>query len=94
MGCKFELDSVQPATAIVQVAPRFEAGVCIAEERWETNVHHHSYVDQYGNRCERFELGPGGSGITYAAHVAIASPADLIVAARRGYRWRHCRMRF
>jgi transglutaminase-like putative cysteine protease len=78
VGCRFGVDSVQPAAAIVQVAPRPQPGVSIREERWDTTADHHGYVDQYGNRCERFELATGGSQITYEAQLALTRPADLI----------------
>jgi transglutaminase-like putative cysteine protease len=78
VGCEFGLDSVQRATAIVQVAPRLGRGVSINAERWDTNAVHHSYLDQYGNRCERFELTPGVSQITYEAQLTVTQPADVI----------------
>jgi transglutaminase-like putative cysteine protease len=78
VGCTFGLDSVQPATAIVQVAPCAQPGVSIGSERWDTSANHHGYVDHYGNRCERFELGAGASRITYDAEVVVAHPADRI----------------
>src|SRR5665213_732651 len=37
VGCEFGLNSVQPASAIVQVAPRVQPGVSIGSERWVTN---------------------------------------------------------
>src|ERR1700737_4247315 len=78
VGCRFGVDSVQPATAIMQVAPRPEPGVSIAGERWETSAGHHGYLDQYGNRCERFELTSGATHVTYEAQLVLARPADLI----------------
>jgi transglutaminase-like putative cysteine protease len=78
VGCSLGLNTVQPATAIVQVAPRLQAGVCISAERWETSAGHHSYVDHYGNRCEKFELASGDSHITYEAQLVLARPADLV----------------
>jgi transglutaminase-like putative cysteine protease len=62
----------------VQVAPRYQLGISIQDERWETSADHHGYIDQYGNRCERFLLPAGGSPITYEAHVVVERPADLI----------------
>jgi transglutaminase-like putative cysteine protease len=78
VGCTFGLDTVQPAEAIVQVAPRHEPGVSIRGERWDTSADRHGYVDQYGNRCERFELAAGGSQVIYEAQVVLKRPADLI----------------
>src|ERR1700733_7961718 len=78
VGCEFGLESVQPANAILQVAPRLEAGVSILSERWDTNAVHHSYADQYGNRCERFDLATGASQIAYEAELLLACASDLI----------------
>jgi transglutaminase-like putative cysteine protease len=83
VGCNFGLQSFQPASAIAQVAPRLQSGLSIEEERWKTNAPHHSYLDRYGNRCERFELSSGDSQIGYEAHVLIDRPADLIEPAAR-----------
>jgi transglutaminase-like putative cysteine protease len=79
VGCTFEVQSVQPATAIVQVAPRFDPGVGIAAERWDTCAGHHAYMDHYGNRCERFALPTGGSHVTYEAQLVLTYPDDLVV---------------
>jgi hypothetical protein len=46
VGCTFGLESVQPAEAIMQVAPFLEAGLSVAGERWDTSADHHAYVDQ------------------------------------------------
>src|ERR1700694_506078 len=78
VGCRFELESVQSATAILQVAPCLQSGVAIRVEGWDTSVDHHGYVDNFGNRCERFALRSGSSRVTYEAQVVIARPADLI----------------
>jgi transglutaminase-like putative cysteine protease len=78
VGCKFGLNSVQPAAAVMQVAPCTQPDVSILGERWDTDADHHGYVDHYGNRCERFELAAGDSRITYEAQVVLSDPADLI----------------
>jgi transglutaminase-like putative cysteine protease len=78
VGCKFGLSSVQPAAAVMQVAPCTQQDVSILSERWDTDAAHHGYVDHYGNRCERFELAAGDSHITYEAQVVLSHPADLI----------------
>jgi transglutaminase-like putative cysteine protease len=78
VGCTFGLETVQPAAAIMQVAPRPQPGLSIRAERWDTSAYHHCYVDHYGNRCERFELAEGTATVSYAADVVIARPADLI----------------
>lgn len=83
VGCKFGLDSGQPATAIVQVAPCLQPGLCISQEQWETSTSHHCYIDRYGNRCERFELATGRSHIGYQAQLALTRSADVIESHAR-----------
>jgi transglutaminase-like putative cysteine protease len=78
VGCTFGLDSVQPAAAIMQVAPRLQAGLSIRGERWDTSAYHHCYIDHYGNRCERFELGIGATTVAYEADIVVTRPADVI----------------
>jgi transglutaminase-like putative cysteine protease len=78
VGCRFGFDAAHPVNAIVQVAPRLEAGVTIAAERWTTPAEHHGYVDHYGNRCERFEVPAGVSEIRFEAQVSVEHPADRI----------------
>jgi transglutaminase-like putative cysteine protease len=79
LGCVFDLDSVQPAAAVMQVAPRPQTGLSIRSEHWDTPAYHHSYVDHYGNRCERFELVTGATRIAYDAQVVLSAPADVIM---------------
>jgi len=83
VGCEFGLECVQRSSAIMQVAPLLQRGVSIRCERWETSAEHHGYVDQYGNRCERFELASGESRLTYEAQVIVARPADVVEPGAR-----------
>jgi len=76
VGCEFGVSSTQPATAILQVAPYLRRGVSIASEHWDARAEHHTYLDHYGNRCERFSLPDGESRIGYRAAVVLAQPAD------------------
>ena len=78
VGCRFGLESLQQTAAIVQVAPRLQPGVSISSERWDTGADHHGYVDQYANRCERFDFPIGTSQITYEAQLVLQRPADLV----------------
>jgi transglutaminase-like putative cysteine protease len=78
VGCRFGLASSQPASMIMQVAPRVGPGMSISSERWDTVAAHHGYSDHYGNRCERFALSAGDSRIAYEAQLLLSSPADRI----------------
>ena len=78
VGCEFELESTQSISAVMQVAPSPQPGLGVRTERWETVADHHSYVDLYGNRCERLTIPVGASRLTYDAEVLIHEPADVI----------------
>ncbi len=78
VGCRFEVESSQAASAVLQVAPSRRPGVSVRGERWGTDAEHHGYVDHYGNRCERFELPTGASQIAYQAQILLARPEDRI----------------
>jgi transglutaminase-like putative cysteine protease len=79
VGCQFGLHSVQPATAILQVAPTPGPGLSIEAEEWSSTVARHRYVDHYGNLCDRFELPPGDSQINLDAQVVSSFPYDLLL---------------
>jgi transglutaminase-like putative cysteine protease len=78
VGCSFGFDSVQPTTSIMQVAPRMSPGLTISDERWDTDAEHHTYIDHYGNRCERVALSCGQTRIDYRATVTVRESADVI----------------
>ena len=77
MGCTFGLQTPQPVSAVLQVAPS-EPSEQLLAERWDTPAEHHGYLDLHGNRCERFMIPAGATQIVYAADVLLASPADRI----------------
>ena len=49
----------------MQVAPFAHPDTQMREERWDTDADHHTYLDGYGNRCERFLIPAGASRLTY-----------------------------
>ncbi|HWF56605.1 MAG TPA: transglutaminase family protein [Solirubrobacteraceae bacterium] len=83
VGCTFALSAAALTSSILQVSPCPQVGLSIEEERWETPAFHHTYVDGYGNRCERFALPQGDARIAYDARVRLQHPADLIVPDAR-----------
>ncbi|HEX4466138.1 MAG TPA: transglutaminase family protein, partial [Solirubrobacteraceae bacterium] len=79
VGCRFGLRAGIPTTSILQVAPRLLPDVSIREERWDSDSDHHTYVDAYGNRCERFHLPAGDCLVGFHASVELAEPNDVIL---------------
>ncbi len=76
MGCTFGLATPQPVASVFQVAPS-GPGLQLLAERWETGADHHTYVDLYGNRCERLTIPAGESRIVYEADVVLDEPRDV-----------------
>ncbi len=83
VGCTFQFEVNQHTSSIMQVAPRPEPGLSIRDELWAADAYHYTYVDSFGNRCERFELPPGVATVIYEAHVVVARPVDLIAREAR-----------
>jgi transglutaminase-like putative cysteine protease len=77
VGCTIGVETPQPVTSVLQVAPSGR-DLQVRAERWETTTAHHGYIDLFGNRCERVTIAAGASRIAYEAEVVLASPSDRI----------------
>jgi transglutaminase-like putative cysteine protease len=78
VGCAFELESTFSVAAVMQVAPSPDPRVQMHSERWDIGSEHHSYVDLYGNRCERLNIPAGRCTVAYEAQLTVSSPADVL----------------
>ena len=78
VGCTLRVETLAPIGAVVQVAPAPATDVTIRREEWDTTARHHTYVDRYGNRCERFAIDPGETELVYDAVVACSPDPDAI----------------
>jgi transglutaminase-like putative cysteine protease len=77
VGCRFGLLAPNATAAVLQVAPSAQIDAQMCEESWETgDAPHHTYLDAYGNRCERFLIPAGESTIGYRAHLIHTDPHD------------------
>ena len=76
MGCTFGLATPHPTASVFQVAPS-GPGLKLLAERWKTGAEHHTYVDLYGNRCERLMIPAGDSRLVYEADVVLDEPRDV-----------------
>lgn len=77
MGCTFGLETPQPVSAVMQVAPS-DGHARLLDERWDTGGEHHGYTDLVGNRCQRVTIPAGESRIVYEADVELAEPRDRL----------------
>ena len=89
VGCTVGLETPQPVSSVLQVAPS-GSDLQIQAERWDTGADHHGYIDLYGNRCERLTIPAGASRIVYEAEVvaAVADRSDRARARPRRRSWR------
>jgi transglutaminase-like putative cysteine protease len=78
VGCEFVHDLSWPVTLVLQVEPRPDAVLAIAQTQLVTEpaVAVHRYTDIYGNVCRRLTLGPGRTRIRYEAEVEVDAGVD------------------
>ncbi len=72
------MQTPSPISAVMQVAPAPAADLPIRREAWATTARHHTYVDRYGNRCERLRIDPGETALTYDAVVECSPEPDTV----------------
>jgi transglutaminase-like putative cysteine protease len=78
VGCSLTVQTPVPIGAVVQVAPAPGVGVGVRREAWDTTAQHHTYVDRYENRCERFSIAAGETELVYDAVVACTRDPDVV----------------
>jgi transglutaminase-like putative cysteine protease len=78
VGCEFVHDLGWPVAFTLQVEPRPDAVIGVADSRLETDppTPIRRFVDIYGNVCRRFSLGPGRTRILYWADVDVDAAVD------------------
>ncbi len=78
VGCEFVHDLSWPVALVLQVEPRPDAVLAVAQSQLETDpaVPIGRYVDIYGNVCRRLTLGPGRTRIRYEAEVDVDAGVD------------------
>ncbi len=78
VGCEFVHDLSWPVTLVLQVEPRPDAVLAVAQSQLDTEptVPIHGYTDIYGNVCRRLTLGPGRTRIRYEAEVDVDEAVD------------------
>lgn len=76
VGCRFDYESPAPAPSVWQVRARPDDGPAVVFERWDSSAPARSYVDAYGNMCDRLTLPPGPSRVRYDALVEVSGAPD------------------
>ncbi len=76
IGCRFEYEAPESSPSLWQVRPRPDGDHRIVTERWEPPAPARTYLDAYGNVCDRLTLPAGRSTLLYDATVEVPSDFD------------------
>jgi transglutaminase-like putative cysteine protease len=76
VGCQFEFETLEITPSLWQVRPHPEGEHRIVSQTWEPPASTHTYVDAYGNQCDRVSLPPGRSVMLYDATIDVPSQPD------------------
>ena len=78
VGCRFDQKTVGPTPTVWQVRPRPDGAHEVVSATWDTEpgIDTRSYVDAFGNVCDRLLLPEGRSVVTYDALVEVSGEPD------------------
>lgn len=76
IGCRFEYEAPEKSPSLWQVRPRPDGDHRIVTEKWEPPAPARTYLDAYGNVCDRLTLPAGRSTLLYDATVEVPSDFD------------------
>ncbi len=76
VGCRFAYEAPESTPSLWQVRPRPDGDHRIVGERWDPAAPAQTYVDNYGNVCDRLSLPAGRSVLRYDATVEVSSSFD------------------
>jgi transglutaminase-like putative cysteine protease len=76
VGCQFEYQTVDVTPSLWQVRPHPNGEHRIVSENWEPPASTHTYIDAYGNQCDRVSLPPGRSVMRYDATAEVSPKPD------------------
>ena len=75
-GCEFTFETVVPTPSLWQVRPRTSLDQRITSETWDPPATTRTYLDAYGNPCDRLTLPGGVSTLRYDAVVDVPATFD------------------
>lgn len=76
VGCRFDYVTEGETPSLWQVRPRPDGDHRMVVETWEPPAPSRSYLDTYGNVCDRLTLPPGMSTLRYDARVDVPEAPD------------------
>ncbi|HWW55173.1 MAG TPA: transglutaminase family protein [Acidimicrobiales bacterium] len=78
VGCQFDYETVEPTPSLWQIRPRRDGDHRTLNEAWDPPAEARSYLDAYGNTCDRITLPEGQSVLRYDATVDVPSRVDEV----------------
>jgi transglutaminase-like putative cysteine protease len=76
VGCEFEYRTSAPTPSLWQIRARQDGVHRVVEEEWSAPAHTRSYLDAYGNVCDRLILPEGESTLRYDAIAEVPRYGD------------------
>ncbi|HUZ44416.1 MAG TPA: transglutaminase family protein [Acidimicrobiales bacterium] len=76
VGCEFEYEAPAPTPSLWQIRPHLEGDHQVVSEIWTPPAPARTYLDAYGNVCDRITLSHGHSVVRYDATVEVPSTCD------------------
>ena len=76
VGCQFEYDAPGPVPSLWQVRPRPDGPHRLVSQDWKVPSQARSYIDSFGNECDRLTLPPGRSVLLYDARLDVPHEYD------------------
>ena len=76
VGCEFEYESPGETPSLWQIRPRSDSDHHVITESWQPPAPSRTYLDVYGNTCDRLTLPPGRSLLRYDATVDVPPAFD------------------
>lgn len=78
VGCRFDFDTGAPVPAILQIRPRLDGPHVMVSCAWAAPEAgpSRSYLDGFGNVCDRLVLGAGCQTVDYQAFVEVPAACD------------------
>lgn len=76
VGCQFDHQALSTVPSLWQVRPRRDGAHRLLSQSWQAPGPVHSYLDFYGNECDRLQLPPGASTVRYDAVAELAEGPD------------------
>jgi transglutaminase-like putative cysteine protease len=76
VGCQFEFEAPEMTPSLWQIRPHPEGDHHLVSETWDPPASPHTYVDAFGNECDRVSLPAGRSVMRYDATAEVSRKLD------------------